>query len=136
MAKELIMEDSCWLVYADANTKTMEVVWLKPADLSDEGFKEYLRTFVDLLEKHQTKAFLVDSRLGHVVMTPDIQEWHDQEIIQQYVRLGIQKTAFILPADLFEATSIEQTFSEDMASHALKTQYFEDVELARTWLVA
>ncbi len=135
MAKTLILEDWCWQVFVDTDAKTMEAQWLQQARLEGEGFKTYLLKWAELVEKYQPHAFLVDSRLGHVVMTPDTQAWHDQTIVKRYILAGVQKIAFILPADIFQATSIEQAFEEDVASSTLDTRYFEDIEAAREWLV-
>lgn len=134
MAKKLILEDWCWQVFADDEAKTMEACWLQQAELEGEGFKAYLRNWATLVEEHQPTGFLVDSRLGHVVMTPEIQAWHDREMVKRYILAGVQKIAFILPTDIFQAVSIEQAFSEDMASSTLDTRYFEDIEAARIWL--
>lgn len=135
MAKQLITEDWCWQVYADAEAKTMEAQWLQQAKLEGEEFKAYLLKWADLVEEHQPRAFLVDSRLGHVVMTPEIQAWHDQEIVKRYVLAGVQKIAFILPTGVLEAESIEKAFAEDLAANTLDTRYFEDIEAARAWLL-
>ena len=135
MAKVLITEDWCWQVYADTEAKTMEAQWLQQASLEGEDFKAYLRKWAELVEEHKPNGFLVDSRLGHVVMTPEIQAWHDQEMVKRYVLAGVQKIAFILPNNIFQAASIERAFSEDLAANTLDTRYFEDIEAARAWLV-
>lgn len=91
MAKRLITEDWCWQVFADDETKLMEACWLQQATLEGEDFKAYLRKWADMVEEHQPLGFLVDSRQGHVVMTPEIQEWHDKEMVKRYVLAGVQK---------------------------------------------
>ncbi|MCU0446610.1 MAG: hypothetical protein MUE85_17015 [Microscillaceae bacterium] len=134
MNRELITEDWCWQVYADREAQIMEANWLEQASLQGQEFMNYLEKWCDLIESNQPRGFLVDSRKGHVVMTPDIQEWHDHTIVPCYINAGVKKVAFILPEDIFEATSVEQTFEEAQASHDLQTQFFDDIDEARIWL--
>jgi hypothetical protein len=134
MNRELVTEDWCWQVFVDENARIMEAHWLDQASLQGKDFMDYLERWCQFIEVHQPNGFLVDSRRGHVLMTPDIQEWHDHNIVPRYINAGVEKIAFILPKDIFEAASLEQTFSEDEAKSKLETQFFEDIEEARVWL--
>jgi hypothetical protein len=134
MNRELVTEDWCWEVYVDSDARIMEAHWLEQASLQGKQFMDYLENWCHLIETHSPTGFLVDSRRGHVIMTPDIQTWHDQTIVPRYINAGVEKIAFILPKDIFEATSLEQTFGEEEAKSKLETQFFEDLDEARAWL--
>lgn len=133
--KMMLAEDWCWKVYVDTETKVMEAEWFKQEDLNNSEFMAYLQKWAEFVEHYQPVAFLVDSRQGHKVITPDLQEWHDQTIVPSYIRGGVRKIAFILPQDIFAVVSLEQTFSEENALNELRTGYFEDSQKAREWLL-
>ena len=133
MNKQLITEDWCWQIYADIQAKVMEANWLEQANLEGDEFMAYLEKWTSYVEQYQPNGFLVDSRKGHIVISIEIQEWHDTKIIPRYIGAGVKKIAFILPDDIFAVVSLEQTFSEK-ASRKIDTRYFADIEEARIWL--
>jgi hypothetical protein len=133
MSKQLIIKDSFWQVFADPEAQLMEVYWLEQDKLRAEELKGYLEHWAKLVSELRPKGFLVDSRRGHVPMTPDIQAWHDTQIVPAYIAAGVKKVAFILPNDIFAALSIEQLFDEQ-ESRKLETQFFDETESALAWL--
>ncbi len=132
--KQLITEDWCWQVFFDTNNQMLEATWLEQAQLQHEEFKKYLENWCVFVETYKPKCFFVDSRKGHVIMTPDIQEWHDTIIIPRYINAGVKKIAFILSEDIFEALSVQQSFEEKNANSNLQTNFFDNVEDAKEWL--
>jgi hypothetical protein len=131
--RQLIIQDWCWQVYADPEAGLMEAYWLEQAKLEGQAFRDYLDTWATLIEQNRPLGFLVDSRRGHLAMTPDIQDWHDSQIVPRYIAAGVRKVAFILPEDVFAALSIELMFDEK-ESRKLATQYFDDSDKALVWL--
>ncbi len=134
MNSTLILEDYYWQVYASNNPKTMAAKWLNQPDLQEADLKLYLEKWAALVEEHQPDSFMVDSRLGHSVMTLELQSWHDEVIVPRYVQAGVRKIAFVIPDDFFAIISIELTFTESAAMDALETQFFDTSEKACVWL--
>lgn len=132
--KKLVTEDWCWQVFYDEQNQLLEATWLEQAKLEHQEFKAYLEEWCALVEKYTPKCFFVDSRKGHVIMTPEVQTWHDNEIVPRYINAGVRKIAFILPEDIFEAISIEQAFEEGNANQKLKTRFFDKTTDAKNWL--
>jgi hypothetical protein len=134
--KQLITEDWCWQIFFDAQHQLLEINWLDQAKLQDDAFKIYLENWCVLIETYKPTSFFVDSSKGHIIMTPDIQVWHDTIIVPRYINAGVKKIAFLVSEDIFEMTSIEQAFDEKNATSNLKTRFFDDAEEAKQWLIS
>ncbi len=130
----LILEDYYWQVYVSNNPKTMVVKWLNQQDLQEADLRLYLEKWAELVEEHRPGTFMVDSRLGHSVMTVEMQSWHDEVIVPRYVQAGVRKIAVVIPDDFFAMLSLELTFAESAAKDALETQFFDTSEKASVWL--
>lgn len=109
-------------------------IWTEKAKfMTDEEFQEHLWDFTRKIAEYQIKKALVDSRLGHFVLSTDMQAWHDQKIVPIYLEHGFSKIAFVMPEDLFEALSLEQTFEEKEAKK-MEVCHFDDYETALAWV--
>lgn len=121
-------------VSLDSETALTHFTWTEKAKfMTDQEFREHLREFTKKIAEYRIKKALVDSRLGHFVLSVEMQVWHDQEIVPFYIEHGFKKIAFLMPEDLFEALSLEQTFEEKEAQK-LDVQYFTDYEMALAWI--
>lgn len=131
---EKIEEKEFWELFWNPNLQIIEVLWRKPSnskDMSSEEFQEYLLHFVELSKKFKIIGFLTNTQKYHVPIPPDLQEWHDQTIIPEYVELGIKKIAFLVSEeDLITFLSLEQTFEEEQAK-VIDTRFFDSLEKAR-----
>jgi len=63
-----------------------------------------------------------------------VQEWTDNEIFPQVLATGLRRVAIVMSADFISQLSIEQVMTETNAQ-AFVTQYFDDVEKAKQWLL-
>ncbi len=108
--------------------------WKETASTMEaDVFKNHLRKFIELLKEYQIESFLVDSRKGHMMLSPEMQTWHDEEIVPAYLDIGIRKISFIEPEDLHVAVSVYMTFDEKKG-RALNLGYFKDKETALNWI--
>lgn len=130
---QIIVEDTSWQVFFDTQNQIMEINWLSEANITNQEFMNYLQKWTELIEQYKPKSFLVDSSKYHVVMTIDMQTWHDKTIAPKYLKAEIKKIAFVLPKEIFASTSITQTFEEENAQK-IEINYFNDIKLAREWL--
>lgn len=133
---EILKEKQFWDIHYNSNLNILELYWKKSnRDIEKEEFENYLFELVELIEKYQVDGFLVDARAYHVVMSLEVQAWHDEHIIPLYVKNGIKNIVFIFTEeDLIPFLSVEQTFEEEKAM-MITTSFTDDIEKARTIFV-
>lgn len=130
---EKIFEEEFLEAFLNEKLNIVEATWrrgFKNQEIGTQEFKNHLISFVKLLKKFSVKGFLVNAKEYHFTVPVDLQEWHDKEIIPEYIELGIEKSVFILPDDLFANVSINQTFEENEAQK-INTQFVDSLEEAR-----
>lgn len=103
--------------------------------MSEEIYKEEMHKVADFQITYKTHKPLVDIREFHFVITPPLQEWVDQNILENFIKSGISKVAYIASSDVFAQIAVEQTMEEAHGSE-FKVQYFKNYEKARDWLIA
>lgn len=120
----------------EPTTPVIIFTWLSAsATLSVEAYKKEMEQVADLQIVYHTHKPLVDIRDFRFVITPPIQEWVDQHILEKFMKAGIHKVAYVASNDAFTQVSVEQTMSEAYGS-TVKAQYFKDYDQARDWLLA
>ncbi|MBX2842504.1 MAG: hypothetical protein KTR26_12095 [Flammeovirgaceae bacterium] len=102
--------------------------------MGDDGFKATLTAVVDVVEKEGLNKIYVDARQYFHTLVPELQTWHDSQIVPKYIKVGVKRIAFVMPEDFFNQVAIEQTFEEDTAIGSLQTQYFGSESEAKGWL--
>ncbi len=123
-----------WNVDYNEVDNIIETKWSRESvSLSAQNFQQHLIEFSQFVAMYKPKGFITNSQEGHYVIAPDLQTWHDNEIIPIYIQSGLRKIAFILPPNIFSAVSLEQTFEEKQAK-LLLVKYFEDETKARNWI--
>ncbi len=131
--KELI-NTSYLRLSLDIEQETVYFVWTeKSKTMTNQEFQEHLIEFTKKIVEYKIKKALIDSRLGHFVIGEEMQTWHDEEIVPIYLKNGFLKMAFVMPEDIFEALSLEQTFMEERAKK-MDVQHFTDYENALAWI--
>ncbi|MCU0449717.1 MAG: hypothetical protein MUC97_07695 [Bernardetiaceae bacterium] len=108
--------------------------WTPQASLMTEGeFVDHVEQFVALVKSYRTEAFLINCQEGHFLLRPDLQEWHDQEIVPQYLAQGVRRIGVVVAQDDFYTNlAMELTFGEELASQ-LSTRFFADPDSAWAW---
>jgi len=111
----------------------MEGKWLE-AKITDKDYRFELQKTVETNQEYRPKGILVDTRLFSLTIIPETQDWTNQTIFSQYIKLGIRKIAFLVPDDFFVYVSIEQTVDEKIARYGIQTQFFDDYDQAKNWV--
>jgi len=102
--------------------------------MAAEDYKEGMQSFMALAEQYQAKQVLVDTFQLRFLVSPELQAWVDQEISAKASKI-IDRIAFLLPSDLFEQVSIQQTMEEDAGRTYKAVEYFDEYETAENWLM-
>ena len=121
--------------YLDIENSILKEHWTNENEMMNlDDFKSTIIHFRDFINQYHLKNALVDTRKFGFVINPELQIWVDNEIMSK-INHKMKKIAFLLPNDIFEQISIEQTVEEDSflkGSDYLKK--FDDLDTAYTWL--
>ncbi|MCU0443749.1 MAG: hypothetical protein MUE85_02450 [Microscillaceae bacterium] len=134
MRREILKLDFS-VSYFDDDSSLLEHIWQNTQYLMlVNEFKADLLAYVHSVETYQPKRVLVDASLINFTIMPDLQEWVDNNISKKVNKIA-QKIAFVLPPDFFTQVALEQTVNEPEGSSFEAYKFFEDVDLARSWLL-
>jgi len=132
MQKKELYKSKFSTVSYSVDTKIMEQIWHNSnADMTDEDYKHEMLIFVEKFNQSANK-FLIDSTGINKVIPVELQEWVGQNIASKLIN-QVDKAAFIVPGNIFEEVSIEQT-NEEHADAFEKTKYFSSLDDANEWL--
>lgn len=109
-------------------------VYPESASMSEEEYKAEINKLIALLEDHKPKYVIGHMQQMNFAITPEVQEWLDQNLFACYERIGISRLALVLSKDLFTAVSIEQTM-DDKTVASFETMNFDDYDKAKTWIL-
>ncbi|WP_291722312.1 STAS/SEC14 domain-containing protein [Bernardetia sp.] len=115
--------------------KLLELTWLKATvDMTDEEYRnEHLELLKFMLEQKTQKVVGNVKDLGFVV-NPDTQEWMNINVFVPAIEVGFHKLAVVMSSEFLAQLSIEQVM-EEKEGQKITTQYFDNVEEAREWIM-
>lgn len=122
-------------IWYDAGQLFMKVQRLCRADeyISDQDYRSQMLELLEMVEQHRPMFILMDLRSFLYSVSPEQQEWINSYILPGILQAGVQKGAFVLPADLIASLSVEQIYEGDVGVH-LPVRMFGDYQKALDWL--
>ena len=102
--------------------------------MSSNEYIEELQVFIDLVKKHKPIRVLGDMVDFNFTITPQIQEWLNENLFPVYQEIGFKKIAILLSKGFFQSLSIQQAMQEENAN-SFQTSYFDDAVKAQEWLL-
>lgn len=113
----------------------LEFIWNGTTEkMSAEEYKEIMLQYADFVEKYQPKKLLLDTSENKFIVTPELQEWSNNEIFTRSFKAGLTIIAYILPKDIVAQMSEEQLFDEEVSRKKVN-RYFSDRQEAIDWLL-
>ncbi len=103
--------------------------------LDEPTFKEQILIWLDTIKTHCPQKLFIDTTKFNFIITPEIQQWFDDQIFTAYPDAGVQKKAFLMPEDLFAQVGIQQA-TQAPKNLTFKVNYFDDEQKAMDWLNA
>jgi len=125
-------------MYLDFSEENLliEWTWLETTSkMTDEDYKQEFLNYVELIKIHRPQRIIADSRKLDFGINPDLQDWTNQTVFPVALEMGLNKAALVLNNDLITQLSIEQTM-EEVEGVKFITNYFDDLEEARKWIIA
>jgi hypothetical protein len=94
--------------------------------------------YLEQLQIHKPKKLLIDSRVAEYVVTPEDQDWINENVYPQTAQAGVRKLAFLIGTDLFMSLSLEQVAEDSQKNEAVKSaieqRFFDNYQSALEWL--
>ncbi|OJJ22808.1 hypothetical protein BKI52_00200 [marine bacterium AO1-C] len=123
-------------LFKEANIMTH--VW-KPATIhfTDEEYKaEYQRIIKSLLKLPAIpQKTIIDLREFYFALSPEMQDWHGENVFSILYNLGEFYLAVINSPDFIVTVYVEQTFEEfNEKKLKITRKHFENLEEAKIWL--
>ena len=107
--------------------------WSKESyEMSEEEFKNFQLKNLEIAKQTFPKRLLVNTVDFKFTVTPEIQDWINQDLHPQFERMGMKKIAFLMSTDFYAHFSIEQIFDD---CRFFQVEYFDQEENARLWLL-
>ena len=101
--------------------------------MTDEEYKQLATKLAEVYEEYKPQIVLVRHQDFNFLITPEIQEWINKNVISKLKEAGTKKVAFIVPQDIFAQVSVEQTVSD--RNLPFEKRFFEDEDSAMKWLL-
>lgn len=131
---EIVYEDEYVQMTYDTDCDLIIDVWTaKSEDLTEEGFKKIMFSWLDLIQQNQISYALTDTLNFRVTLSPELQNWIVENIAKEARKYGYHKQAFIMPEDFFANISIELLTDEQVG--VTTSKYFSNMTSARKWLL-
>jgi hypothetical protein len=126
----MALEDTqYWSMRHNADTSSIELGWKDATSaMSVDDFKEALQHFAGHIREEAATGALVDVRRFRFATTADLEPWRLQNIVPAYNHGGLKRFAYLLPV----GTQYRPGDGGEQAEFT--TDYFEDLDAARTWL--
>jgi len=136
--KTTIYNSSYIEIFLFKETGIVTHVW-KPAtiDLTDEEYKTEYRRIVKSLLKLPiiSNKTIIDLREFYFALSPEMQDWHGENVFSILYSLGEFYLAVINSRDFIVTVYVEQTFEElNEKKIKITRKYFENLEDAKQWL--
>lgn len=135
MKIKILHENEFWKFGLDKEKNIMYYVWKeKSRSITDERFMLEMMINAQKCEEYNPRLSLINTRKFLFPISPEMQEWVDNEIFPRFVKAGVQKLAFISSEDILAGISVEQMMDEDMAIDNFEVKHFREEGEALDWL--
>jgi len=134
MKKEIAK--TCYAVhYLDEELSLLEQLWTNPNEtMTTEDYKSDMLNYLTFVEQYQIRRALINTQQFGYIISPEMQEWVDKTIAVRTNKI-VKNIAFVLPHDIFEQISIQQTMDEKEGSRYVQVAYFKNDTEAFDWLM-
>lgn len=120
----------------DKNNQRLLVEWLpETVYMSAEEYKQEQSKTLDMVLTHRPKHLLIDTRQMSFIITPDLQTWTDEHLVQPCLAAGVNRFAFVMPIGFVEKVAIEQAVEENALQKQL-SRFCKTMEEAVQWLAS
>jgi hypothetical protein len=131
--EHIYLENAHVTIFYDPFWKMGRAVW--NGFLSGETFKTNLTACLRLIEEKHLALWLADNRKMKSIRQQD-QLWLEKVFVPRLAASSLQKMATLISEDIFNQMAIETLHIRGGKLVPFDTQFFQDEEEARKWLIA
>ena len=114
--------------------KAIHFAWQPMTEFANEqDIKDIFDEYLEAVKIYAPKTLIADEREMKFVMDPDFQQWVNQQVIPEILKLGVERFAIIKSKEFFVNLSVEMTFDESSAKKDNK-KFFSDLTSAKDWI--
>jgi len=103
-------------------------------DMTPGQYQQELQTVIKYWLEYKPKLGLGDLRDFQFIITPDMQEWMDNQFQPVIEAINLQKHAVLLPPEFVVQLAVKQAVEINPGTH-VETCYFTDEQEAKQWLL-
>ena len=130
---EVFKNEYATLAYNMKN-EILEQIWNQAsANMKDEDYKMLQNKTLTAFGEYKASKMYVDINNLHFTISPELQRWTNEQIVQGLISHGIEKIAYKVSTDIFAQISVEQALEEDN-TQKFPARFFEDEFSAFNWL--
>ncbi|WP_375562887.1 STAS/SEC14 domain-containing protein [Bernardetia sp. OM2101] len=130
-----IYESNYLQIDSVAEQHLLELTWLPAtADMTSEEYKDEHVNLLKFMLEQKTKRVLGNIKQLGFVVSPEVQEWMNENIFAPVMEKGFSKLAIVMSTEFLAQLSIEQAMEEEVGQQII-TKYFDDKEEAREWIM-
>ena len=120
------------------NSNVLLTIWSEDSEFIDlETYKTIALNTLKLVGDLRIKYLLTDHRKNNFKWDYEIEHWYSENIIQEFLALGLKKLGVILDDSLFKmayANSVIEEFLIDQQVKSLESRFFDDFDPALLWI--
>ena len=132
---EVLLASDTLKVFYDEKNELLKQVWFTSMQTyTEDDYKRDMIILLDIVHKVKNKLSYVNTQQSTFVISPELQEWTNINIIKPTLQYGLKKVGFLVSSDLFAQISIQQTMEEEKDS-GFETRYFNKEEECIKWLL-
>lgn len=130
---ETVYQDNYLTMQYDAQKNLLITVWLSESEkLDDELIKQEIENTAKITEKYSPRFKIADDRNRNFMYSIEIQKWVADKLKTAYDNAGVEKFAILLPENIINQVSTEQTIAEANAIED-RVQQFTSIKDAMEW---
>lgn len=120
----------------DLDHKLFIRIWKnEEEEMTDADFKEAMKEQANLVAHYQLEKILIDASQMNYAVVPEMQDWINTEIVPQVSQFN-KKLALVMPKDIFEQVSFEQSMKDAKEVAIVDDKYFDNFEDAKAWILS
>ena len=101
------------ILFDEKNSVIVDKFLSSTYSMIEHQFKEEMHIFVEMCQKHQPQRELVHLLDMQFIITPEVQDWMNEEIFPTYEKM-IKRMAFLMPTEYITSLSVDQTMQEEV----------------------
>ena len=130
--EKIIFDKPFLKIISDAEKELIHLRWINYSQ--SEEFREGLMFALDYVNKHKIKRWLANLRDMSIIKESD-RTWTNEVWFPEIAKTELKKMAILVSMDFLNQSSVTRIMNKAEEVIQFKTEYFNDIDRARDWLM-